>query len=190
MQSYRVYSAAANVPPDDLHCPPSGVLHAMFEGLLGELGDQANVKTALLQLTLQLFDLRAFVDGPHNINVCLDGRQYPTDRLFAPGLSQFQGPSLVMIIQSSGKGGKCHLNMNTISELQLTSSPLQTRTAFGDVTLGDKFMNDTTCLLGLYSISDLPVVVAGDRIFFFDPAACAFPSGMGGKSVLGRILLW
>lgn len=188
MQSYRVYSAAANESPDDLHCPSSAVLHVMFEGLLGELDDQVSVKTALLQLFFQLFDLRAFVDGPHDIQVCLDSRQYPSNRLISPGLSQFQGPSLVLIIRSSEHGGSCHLDMNTLSELQLTSSPLQTQTEFGEVTLGEKFMNDTTCVLGLYSVSDLPVVVAGEKIFFFDPAACALSSSML-KNTLVQTLL-
>ncbi|KAK9856110.1 hypothetical protein WJX84_004825 [Apatococcus fuscideae] len=127
----------------ELNCPTSERLAERLQGRLPDL-------EALLFHALEWADAA----GSKRLEVILDERTHPTRSLLQPGLADFQGPGILIVVHD------LLLEGGELAGLQDASPPY--------------FLRAVQCRAGLglllsYLISDILQVISGSLLFLFDP---------------------
>ncbi|BDA44284.1 probable Sacsin [Coccomyxa sp. Obi] len=142
-QSLRYHHQVNTRMTADLPCAPASMLAPLLAA-------------AAEDMTHALFDIAELADavGCETMEVTLDCRQHGTESLLLPGLAEFQGPALCIMLSG------VVLSREELCQLQCPGTPYKIR---------GKTCRCGTGLLSCYYLTDLLMAVSGDSLYIWDP---------------------
>jgi len=145
--SVRKLLLAGRVNVRDLACPKPSLLNRQLAGYPGH--------SALLSRLIDLADCL----GSKSVHILLDFRTHPSHSILQPNLDVLHGPAIVVHIDGVQMGPE------QLCKLQTLAPPQQGMRRIPGASPG---------LNCVYSATDVPCIISGEGLYFFDPKGTHF----------------